>query len=100
MERAANRLPAYQECSLFEKLQGQELAAPARTQATALGGQHPFCEILKQFPYRALHQRHWTSPSAIMESPLSLPEETTDDSVDGGARTVEDTGDLGGRVTL
>src|SRR3982750_2580440 len=100
MQHAANRLPTHHKGSLLEKLQGQEFATPARTQPTTLGGQHLFREPLDQLLCRFLHHRRGPSAFAVIERLVPLPDEASDDRVDGGTRAEEGAGDLGSRVTF
>jgi hypothetical protein len=85
MERAANSLPANRGGPLPEKLQGDELAAPARAQPAMPGRRVLFEQVLDALVRLLPEQRSRPAPSAVVEGRLALPEEAGDDRVDGGA---------------
>src|SRR5215210_5253204 len=100
-ERAADGLPANRGGPLPEKLEGEQLAAPARAQPAMPGGRVLFEQALDALLIgRTFQQRFRASPYAVVEGPSPLPDEASDDRVDGGARAEEDPSDLGGRATI
>src|SRR5687768_16178474 len=100
MERAAQCLPARGGEPLSEKLQADELAAPARAQPAMRGGRVLFDEVLDALVRLIGEQQPRAAPSAIIESRAPLPEKAGDDRIHGGSRAEEDAGDLGRRATV
>src|SRR5215208_5946704 len=101
VERAAHRLPAYQEGGpLLEQLEGDELAAPARAQPAVVGRRILFDQMLDALVRSFSEQRLRASPLPVIEGYPPFPSKATDERVDGGARTEEHAGDLGWRATL
>src|SRR5688572_11640815 len=100
MERAAQCLPARLREPLSEKLQADELAAPARAQPAMRGGRVLFDEALDALVRLIGEQQPRAAPSAIIESRAPLPEKAGDDRIHGGSRAEEDAGDLGRRATV
>jgi hypothetical protein len=47
-----------------------------------------------------VQKRSWTSPFAVLEGRFTLPHETPDDGVNGGARTIENASDPSGTMTV
>src|SRR5215210_2086285 len=98
VQRAAECLPAHKRGGpLPEKLEGKELAAPARAQPAMLGGRILLQQLLDTLTRLLPEQRSRTAPSVVVEGGAVLPEEAGDNGVDGGARAEEDASDLGGR---
>src|SRR5215212_2096595 len=98
VQRAAQCLPAHERGGpLPEKLEGKELAAPARAQPAMLGGRILLEQLLDALTRLLPEQRPRTAPSVVVEGGAALPEEAGDNGVEGGARAEEHASDLGGR---
>src|SRR3954452_11680047 len=93
MERAADGLSANRGGPLPEKLQGEQLATPARAQPAMPGGRVLFEQALEALVRLLPEQRSRPAPSAVVEARLALPEEAGYDRVHGGARAEEGVGE-------